>query len=212
MSVPTFPDATAQEKFMLMLLERVDAVTEELHVVKEELADTRTQLADTRAQLVAPLRNVSIDDGGLHSSRWFMYVVVVQPLAADVFARRVLGIVPKASVIAVSVAEQRTGTHVIQAYIDAGSYVNMTVTVNAIDAAIADHTHFPGKMNIVVVRLGKFEDAAFMQRDLVRLQMTVSGLGYGTQYQLSATGDLKESIVMPVELSEAARTQRRGFM
>ena len=151
MSVPAFPDATAQEKFMLMLLERVDAVTEELHTVKEELADTRTQLADTRAQLVAPWRNVSIDDGGLYSSRWFMTVVVVQPLAADVFARRVLGIVPKATVIAVSVA--RTGAHVIQAYIDAGSYVNMTVTVNAIDAAIADHTHFPGKMNIAIPTL-----------------------------------------------------------
>ena len=67
MSVPTFPDATAQEKCMLMLLERVDGLTDELRDVKKELADTR-------AQQVAPLPSVTIDNFRVHSSRWFMRV------------------------------------------------------------------------------------------------------------------------------------------
>ena len=90
MSVPASPDPTAQDKYTLMLLERVDALTEELHAVKEGLADARTRLAvaekrlaDARAQLVVPGRNVCIEEGGgLHASQWFMYVLSVEPLTA----------------------------------------------------------------------------------------------------------------------------------
>ena len=85
---------------MLMLLERVDGLADELRTVKEEQVETRVQLADTRAkladalaQLASPEWNLRIDNGGLHSSRWFMNVLSVEPLAADVFARRIMGVV-----------------------------------------------------------------------------------------------------------------------
>ena len=140
MSVPSFPDATAQEKFMLMLLERVDGLTDELRDVKKELADARTQLADTRAQQVAPLPSVTIKNCRVHSSRWFMKLLTSMetPLTTEVFVRRVSKILPGACLCLHSYRID-TGSNVLKAYIDAGVYVNLTVTVNAIHEEFIRH-------------------------------------------------------------------------
>ena len=135
MSVPSFPDATAQERFMLMLLERVDGLTEELHTVKKELADSR-------AQHVAPLPSVTIENFRVHSSRWFMKVFTSSdtPLATEVFARRVLNILPDACLY-IRVHKTGTGNNLLLAYVDAGVSVNLAVSMNAIhDAIYMDHT------------------------------------------------------------------------
>ena len=151
MSVPTFPDATAQEKFMLMLLERVDGLTDELRDVKKELADTR-------AQQVAPLPSVTIDNFRVHSSRWFMRVYTSSdtPLATEVFARRVSKILPGACMYLQS-NRIVTGSNVLKAYIDAGVYVNLTVTVNAIhDVVYTDHIPFSYNNNTLEGRIDKY--------------------------------------------------------
>jgi hypothetical protein len=142
MSVPTFPDATAQEKFMLMLLERVDGLTDELRDVKKELADAHAQLADSRAQQVAPLPSVTIENCRVHSSRWFMRVYTSSdtPLATEVFARRVLNVLPDACLY-IRVHKTGEGNNLLLAYVDAGAYVNLVVAVNAIHNAVyVDHT------------------------------------------------------------------------
>jgi hypothetical protein len=206
----------------MMLLERVDALTEELHAVKEGLADARTRLAvaekrlaDARAQLVVPGRNVCIEEGGgLHASQWFMNVLTVEPLTAAVMARRVLGVLPQASVIAVSrgALPQHVGVHLAEAYVDAQAYVNLTAKANAIDAAIfADHTRIEGKMSTRVVNLARIEDVLCVRHDTIELQRAASGLANGTLYTLSVWGRLEETDVVPVEPSAAVRSKRRLF-
>jgi hypothetical protein len=171
MSVPTFPDATAQEKFMLMLLERVDGLTEELHTVKKELADARAQ------QVVAPLPSVTIEHCRVHSSRWYMRVFTSTdtPLATEVFARRVSKILPGACLYIQSYRID-TGGNVLKAYIDAGVYVNLAVTVNAIhDAVYADHTPFSCDNQGFHGRIDKYTNDHFGDRmrcvDVICLQV-----------------------------------------
>ena len=160
MSVPTFPDATAQEKFMLMLLERVDGLTEELRDVKKELADARAQ------QVVAPLPSVTIENCRVHSSRWFMRVFTSTdtPLATEVFARRVSKILPGACLYLQSY-RTHAGGNVLKAYIDSGVYVNLAVTVNAIhDAVYADHTPFSCHNQGFNCRIDKYTNDHFGDR------------------------------------------------
>jgi hypothetical protein len=219
MSVPAFPDATAQEKFMLMLLERVDGLADELHTVKEEQVETRVQLADTRAkledalaQLASPEWNLRIDNGGLHSSRWFMNVLSVEPLAADVFARRIMGVVRCGYVVAVSQGATMIGAHLTEAYINAESYLNLNATINAIKASVfSDHTRVDGKWSMHVVRLERNADALCTEYDMVQQQMADSGIDHGTLCKFSPTGSLEEYAFRPDEPSSAIREQRREF-
>jgi hypothetical protein len=206
MSVPTFPDATAQEKFMLMLLERVDALTEELHAVKKELADSR-------AQQVAPLPSVIINNGRTHSSRWFMhlYTLRLTPLANDVFARRVLKILPDGCVYLLSKRlSDHVGCDVMMAYVEAGAYVNLSVIVNAIHEAIyADHVSVADfiKTNIKVTSLDRNADARCVLHDFIRHQTGNTGLEHGTCFRISdaATGEVRETAVSQIDISFADR-------
>jgi hypothetical protein len=190
MSVPTFPDATAQEKFMLMLLERVDAVTDELRDVKKELADTRTQLA-------LPLPSVTIESRHTHCWRWVMgvYTSSDTPLAAVVLARRVLKILPRGSVHLLSRGVVRPGCDLTEAYVNPGVCVNLAGILNAIHEAIyADHAPPSDRQsNINVSCIDRITVANCMMFEFIKKQKETSGLDHGTCYRMSAvTGDVQE--------------------
>jgi hypothetical protein len=215
MSVPTFPDATAQEKFMLMLLERVDAVTEELHTVKKELADARTQL-------VAPLPSMTIENIRMHSSQWFMKVYTSDdtPLAKDVFARRVLKVLPRGTVH-IMTRKLLSGHDLLEAYVKPGNCVNLVVTLNAIHEAIyADHAPLSSYrlLDFDVVCLDRIVDANCTLYDFIKKQKVMTGLDHGTCYRLSAdSGDVREEPVTQTALSSNDRYFQReklisGFM
>jgi hypothetical protein len=202
MSVPAFPDATAQEKFMLMLLERVDGLTEELHTVKKELAEAR-------AQQVAPLPSVIINNGRMHSSHWYMHMYLIKPLAKDVFARRVLKFIPDGCLYVLST--RRFDVNVLNAYVEAGAYVNIAVVMNAIKEAVyADHEPV-SKFKVNVITLDRKVDARCVQHDFVRHQMVNTGLDHGTCFRISdtATGEVRETAVSPIVLSPTERHYQR---
>ena len=195
---------------MLMLLERVDAVTEELHAVKKELADSR-------AQQVAPLPSVIINNGRTHSSRWFMhlYTLRLNPLAKDVFARRVLKILPDGCLYLLSKRlPNHVGCDVMMAYVEAGAYVNLSVIVNAIHEAVyVDHVSVADfiKTNINVTSLDRNADARCVLYDFVRHQIRNTGLEHGTCFRISdaATGEVRETAVSPIVLYTTDRRYQR---
>jgi hypothetical protein len=209
MSVPSFPDATAQEKFMLMLLERVDAVTEELHTVKKELADSRAHQVD-------PLPSVIINNGRTHSTRWFMHLYTsrLTPLANDVLARRVLKILPKGCLYLLpSRSSNVIGFDVMKAYLEAGAYVNIAAVVNAIHEAVyVDHDPVSDfTANINVISLDRDADARCVLHDFVHHQIMSTGLEHGTCFRIhdTATGEVRETAVSPIVLSTTDRRNQR---
>ena len=208
MSVPSFPDATAQEKFMLMLLERVDGLTEELHAVKKELAEAR-------AEQVAPLPSININNCRTHSARWFMHLYTsrLTPLANDVLARRVLKILPKGCLYLLPTRSSIVGFNVMKAYFVAGAYVNIAAVVNTIHEAVyVDHDPISDvTVNIDVIGLDRNADSRCVLHDFVHHQIMSTGLKHGTCFRIpdAATGEVRETAVSPIVLSPTDRRYQR---
>ena len=219
---PLFPDATAHEQFTLMLLERVDALTDSINVVQADLADAKASAQQQQQQQ----QHVPT---AVRSVRWFMRVATVEPLPADVFADRAMrrpscGGVAVRSVYPVARGAQPGGGHVLEAYLEAeaatadatdGADDRSTCldgVVETIRAAIfVDHTPVAEKGCDVVVPLDRIADASCVKHELIQHQRRLSGLAHGVCYDRFDAGEARKRDVTCEEPHQYYRTIRREY-
>jgi hypothetical protein len=213
---PLFPDATAHEQFTLMLLERVDALTDSINVVQADLAEAK---ASTRTPAPSAVRSV----------RWFMRVATVEPLPADVFADRAMragGGVAVRTVYPVARGVLPGGgcCHVLEAYLEADATTDaaadattsLDTVVESIRAAIfVDHTPTSSckgeDSREVVVPLDRIADASCVKHELIQHQRRLSGLAHGVCYDRADAGEARKRDVTCEEPHQYYRTIRREY-
>jgi hypothetical protein len=224
---PLFPDATAHEQFTLMLLERVDALTDSINVVQADLADAK---ASAQQQQQTPQHTPVV-----RSVRWFMRVVTVEPLPADVFADRAMrvgGGVAVRSVYPVARGAQPGGgcCHVLEAYLEADATTATASDATASDAdyrstcldtvvesirtaIFVDHTPVSSDScsREVVVPLDRIADASCVKHELIQHQRRLSGLAHGVCYDRADAGEARKRDVVCEEPHQYYKTIRREY-
>ena len=165
---------TPLQCYVIMLQERVDKLTDEMHVLREAISTL---------QLVPPF-NVRLV-GGPYARALAINVFSYgeNPLTTDKFARIFLALVD-ADIIVVDRGIIPTGNHLLEAIVDFKSQVHVPTIANQMHTKLKEH--FIGKpvatlvTDMSFVNLERVADVFCNQYDLFRIQMHLSNRNYGT--------------------------------
>lgn len=197
---------TPLQRYVIMLQERVDTLTDEIHVLRKAVGEL---------QLV-PSFNVRLV-GGSYSRA--MTITVIShggtPLTTDKFVRVFLALVD-ADIIVVDRDIIPSGNHLLEALVNFNSQVHVPTIANQIHSKLKEH--FVGKLpamitDISFVNLERNVDQYCNQYDIFRIQMHLSNRDYGTVISRGAVdGELQYHDVIPEIPDNYHRAAQKEFV
>lgn len=194
---------------------RLNQLVNEMKAVKEELAKTKSALET----YTKPPPSQTTIEGGPFCTRFFINVLSsTKPITTRSFATHLHKFLPNDTGI-YAVARGRGfrskgDLFLLEAVVIAKEYMYIPTIVSGMFEALLNDGYFVGNEDYPVlsfVNLQRTADATGVLRDIVTMQMEVSGLEQGIIITLSPSGELDESLFSLDELPLLMEDERREY-